>query len=81
MQHGGSDISSLKLSWNEWEHVTVIIHMEIVQFQFPPKRDLTDGKLADSFRKCKRQLEVFIEASGTANKPEQGQTVIILHCA
>lgn len=73
MQHGSSDISSLKLSWNEWEYVTVIIHMEMVQFQFPPKRDLTDGRLADSFRKCKCQFEVFIEARETANKPE--------HCA
>ena len=49
--------------------------------QLPPNLDLTDGNLADSFRKWKRQLEVYMEASGANNKPKQRQTAIILHCA
>ena len=55
--------------------------MEMAHFHLPPKLDLTDGNLADSFRKWKRQLEVYMEASGTTNKPKQRQTAIILHCA
>ncbi|PFX12096.1 Retrovirus-related Pol polyprotein [Stylophora pistillata] len=57
------------------------LHMEMAQFHLPPKLDLTDGNLADAFRKWKRHLEVYIEASGTTNKPKQRQTAIILHCA
>ena len=55
--------------------------METAQFHLPPKLDLTDGNLADAFRKWKRQLEVYMEASGTTNKPKQRQTAIILYCA
>ncbi|PFX28550.1 Uncharacterized protein K02A2.6 [Stylophora pistillata] len=55
--------------------------METAQFHLPPKLDLTDGNLADAFRKWKCQLEVSMEASGTTNKPKQQQTAIILHCA
>ena len=56
-------------------------HMEMAQFHLPPKLDLTDGNLADSFRKWKRHLEVYMEGSGPTNKPKQRQTAIILHCA
>ena len=55
--------------------------MEMAQYHLPPKLDLTDGNLADSFRKWKRQLEVYMEVSETTNKPKQRQTAIILHCA
>ena len=55
--------------------------MEMAQFHLPPNLDLTDGNLADSFRKWKRQLEVYMEASGANNKPRQRQIAIILHCA
>ncbi|PFX14758.1 Retrovirus-related Pol polyprotein [Stylophora pistillata] len=55
--------------------------MGMAQFHLPPKLDLTDGNLADAFRKWKRQLEVYMEASGTTNKPKQRQTAIILYCA
>ena len=55
--------------------------MEMAQFHLPPNLDMTDGNLADSFRKWKRQLDVYMEASGGNNKPKQRQTAIILHCA
>ena len=42
--------------------------MEMAQFHLPSNLDLTDGNLTDSFGKCKRQLEVFVEASGANNK-------------
>ena len=41
----------------------------------------TNGNLADSFRKWKRHLKVYMEASGTTNKSKQRLTAIILHCA
>jgi hypothetical protein len=53
----------------------------MAQFHLPSSLDLTDGNLADSFKKWKRQLEVYMEASGNNNKPKQRQTAIILHCA
>jgi hypothetical protein len=55
--------------------------MEMAQFHLPPSLDLTDRNLADSFKKWKRQLQVYMEASGNNNKPKQRQTAIILHCA
>ena len=55
--------------------------MEMAQFHLPPNLHLTDGNLADSFRKWKRQLEVYMEASGANNKPKPRQAAIILHCA
>ena len=36
--------------------------MEMAQFHLPPNLDLTDGNFADSFRKWKCQLEVYMEA-------------------
>ena len=53
----------------------------MAQFHLPPNLDLTDGNLADSFRKWKRQFEFYMEARGANNKPKQRQTAIILHCA
>ena len=55
--------------------------METAQFHLPPSLDLTDRNLANSFKKWKRQLQVYMEASGNNNKPKQRQTAIILHCA
>ena len=53
----------------------------MAQFHLPSSLDLTDRNLADSFKKWKRQLQVYMEASGDNNKPKQRQTAIILHCA
>ncbi|CAB3995988.1 Hypothetical predicted protein [Paramuricea clavata] len=55
--------------------------MEMAQCHLPSSLDLTDRNLADSFKKLKRQLQVYMEASGNNNKPKQRQTAIILHCA
>ena len=55
--------------------------MEMAQFHLPTNLHLTNGNLADSFRKWKRQLEVYMEANGANNKPKPRQAAIILHCA
>jgi len=69
------------LFWNKCEPKTTIYHMEMAHFLLPSKLDLTDVNLADSFREWKAQLEVYLEASGTTNKPKQRHTGISLHCA
>ena len=46
----------------ELEQDNNIFHIEMAQFHLPPNLDLTDGNFAESFRKCKRQLEVYMEA-------------------
>ena len=43
--------------------------MAMAQFHLPPNLDLTHGNLADSFRKWKRQLKIYMEASEA--KPKQ----------
>ncbi|CAB4039220.1 Retrovirus-related Pol poly [Paramuricea clavata] len=55
--------------------------MEMAQFHLPSSLDLTDRNVAHSFKKWKRQLQVYMEASGNNNKPKQRQTAVILHCA
>ena len=69
------------LFWNKCEPKTTIYHMEMAHFLLPSKLDLTDVNLADSFRQWKAQLDVYLEASGTTNKPKQRHTGISLHCA
>ena len=78
-QHGGSDFPLVQESnsfWNTIENRITIFSTWRWQFHLTPNLDLTDGNLADSFRKWKRQLEVYMEASGANNKLKQRQTAI-----
>ena len=74
-QHGGSDGTSakvLKLFWNKCEHKTTT---------FPPKLDLTDGNLADSFRKRKRYWKFIwklVELLTSQNSDRQRLFCIVL---
>lgn len=49
-------------------------------FRLPPTLDLNDGNLAENFKKWRRQLEVYLIASGASAKSKATQTAIILHC-
>lgn len=49
-------------------------------FRLPPTLDLNDGNLAENFKRWKRQLEVYLVASGASAKSKATQTAIILHC-
>ena len=49
-------------------------------FRLPPQLDLSDANLAESFRKWKQQLNVYLLASGATTKPKNVQAAIILHC-
>lgn len=57
--------------------------MAEANFRLPPNLDLsdTDGNLAEHFKRWKRQLEVYMTASGADTKSKARQTAIILHCA
>jgi hypothetical protein len=50
-------------------------------FRPPPALDLTDTNVAESFRKWKRQMEVYMMANGSTSKSKEVQCAIILHCA
>ena len=50
-------------------------------FRPPAILNLREGNLAEHFRKWKRQMEIYVEASGAMKKPKKAQTAIILHCA
>ncbi|XP_060077956.1 uncharacterized protein LOC132557483 [Ylistrum balloti] len=50
-------------------------------FRLPEKLNITEGNIAENFRKWKRQVEIYMSASGTAAKDNVTQVAIILHCA
>ena len=53
-------------------------------FKPPSTLDLNSVNLADSFKnfkKWRRQLEVYLKASGADEKPDDVRSAIILHCA
>ena len=50
-------------------------------FRLPPPLDPLDDNLADAFKKWRRQLEVYMIASGASAKPKKTRVAVILHCA
>ena len=49
-------------------------------FPLPPRLDLTTGNVAENYKKWKRQVEVYLAASGGADKSKEVQVAIILSC-
>ena len=49
--------------------------------RLPPVLDLLDENLAETFKKWKRQVEVYMLASGASSKSKKTRAAIILHCA
>ena len=49
--------------------------------EYPPPLDIHDDSMGESFKRWKRQLMVYLTASGTSEKPNRVQTAVILHCA
>ena len=47
----------------------------------PSPLDLHDDNLSEQFRKWKRQVEIYLLASGASTKPTEVQAAIILSCA
>lgn len=50
-------------------------------FKPPGELNLIDGNISENFKKWRRQIEVYLEASGSKEKAPETQVAIILHCA
>ena len=54
---------------------------ETGQFRLPPQLDVNSGNVSENFKRWKRQVEVYLAASGVSEKDDKVQTAIILNCA
>ena len=54
---------------------------ETRQFRLPPQLDVNSGNVSENFKRWKRQVEVYLAASGASEKDDKVQTAIILNCA
>ncbi|XP_068212643.1 uncharacterized protein [Palaemon carinicauda] len=50
-------------------------------FRLPPPLDPLDDNLADTFKKWRRQVDIYMTASRASLKPKKTNVAIILHCA
>ena len=50
-------------------------------FKPPGELNVKDGNISENFKKWKRQIKVYLAASGASAKDKKVQVVIILHCA
>lgn len=50
-------------------------------FKPPGELNIIDGNISENFKKWKRQIEVYLAASGANAKDKEVQVAIILHCA
>ena len=55
--------------------------MAASSFRLPNALNIEDGNIAENFKKWRREIEIYIEASGSSEKSEKNKTAIILHCA
>ena len=55
--------------------------MAEASFRLPPPLDVHDPSISESFKRWKRQLEVYMVASGASAKSKEVQKAVILHCA
>ncbi|KAL9970099.1 hypothetical protein ACROYT_G022422 [Oculina patagonica] len=51
------------------------------QFRIPPPLEVNSGNVSENYKRWKRQMEVYLAASGASVKDEKIQTAIILNCA
>ena len=54
---------------------------ETVHFRLPPELDVVSGNVSENFKRWKRQVEVYLAASGASEKDDKVQTAIISICA
>ncbi|XP_055883579.1 uncharacterized protein K02A2.6-like [Biomphalaria glabrata] len=43
--------------------------------------ELTEGNVSENFRRWRRQMEIYLQATGAYGRPKSQQKAIILHCA
>ena len=54
---------------------------ETGHFRLPPRLELNSGNVSENFKRWKRQVKVYVAASGASEKDGKVQTAIILNCA
>ena len=55
--------------------------MAEASYRLPPTIDANDDNISEAFKKWKRQLTVYMTASGTSEKSNKVQSAVMLHCA
>ena len=50
-------------------------------FRIPEPLEIKEGNAAQSYKRWRRELDVYLVASGASKKDAEEQTAIILHCA
>ena len=58
-----------------------MVTAETGQFRLPPQLDVNSGNVLENFKWWKRQVEVYLEASGVSEKDGNVQTAIFFNCA
>ena len=75
-------LTVLRSTWWHWRDTDS--HMatsEAGNFRLPPQLDINSGNISENFKRWKRQVEVYLAASGATAKSKKVQTAIILNCA
>ena len=67
--------------WQPRDLVNEMTATETGQFRLPPQLDVNSGNVFENFKRWKRQVEVYLAASGASEKDGKVQTAIILNCA
>ena len=67
--------------WQPRDLVNEMTATETGQFRLPPQLDVNSGNVSENFKRWKRQVEVYLAASGTSEKDGRVQSAIILNCA
>lgn len=50
-------------------------------FRPPSQLDIIDCNVSENYGRWKREIEIYLVASGAKDKSKEAQTAIILHCA
>lgn len=50
-------------------------------FRLPPSLNVIEGNVSENYKKWKRQVDVYLMASGAVKKDKEVQIAIILNCA
>ena len=67
--------------WQPRDLVNEMTTTETGQFRLPPQLDVNSGNVSENFKRWKRQVKVYLAASGASEKDDKVQTAIILNCA
>ena len=67
--------------WQRRDKFKQMATSESGRFRIPPPLEVNSGNVPENYRRWKRQMEVYLAASGASAKEGKVQTAIILNCA